>query len=101
MGRNFPSSTDLVRQLISDLKPFADLLPPQDRLIFRQFTELALNNRFAIANAASLMPLEATILILLLEEHKRSQHLYDELRLELDHLKQALQRLDPSQDGSP
>ena len=47
------------------------------------------------------MPLEATILILLLEEHKRSQHLYDELRLELDRLKQALQRLDPSQDGSP
>ena len=102
MGRNFPSSTDLVHQVIADLKPFADMLPPQDRLVFRQFSELALNHRFAIANAASLMPLEATLLILLLEEHKRSQRLYDELRAELHRLKQALQRLDPSgQDGSP
>src|SRR5512144_687305 len=101
MGRNFPSSTDLVHKVIADLKPFADMLPPQDRIIFRQFTELALNNRFAIANAASLMPLEATLLILLLEEHKRSQHLYDELRAEILRLRQALQRLDPSQQDGP
>ncbi len=101
MGRNFLSSTELVHQVIADLKPFADMLPPQDRLIFRQFSELALNNRAAIANAASLMPLEATILILLLEEHKRTQRLYDELRLELDRLKKAAERLNPSQDGSP
>jgi len=101
MGRNFPSSTELVRQVIADLKPFADMLTPQDRLIFRQFSELALNNRAAIANAASLMPLEATLLIILLEEHKHTQRLYDELRAELDRLKKAARRLDPSQDDSP
>ncbi len=101
MGRNFLSSTELVHQVIADLKPFADMLPPQDRLIFRQFSELALNHRAAIANAASLLPLEATLLILLLEEHKHTQRLYDELRAELERLKKAVQRLDPSQDGSP
>ncbi len=101
MGRNFLSSTELVHQVIADLKPFADMLPPQDRIVFRQFSELALNNRAAIANAASLMPLEATLLILLLEEHKHAQRLYDELRSELDRLKKAVQGLDPTRDSSP
>jgi hypothetical protein len=101
MGRNFLSSTELVHQVIADLKPFADMLPPHDRIIFRQFSELALNHRAAIANAASLMPLEATLLILLLEEHKHTQRLYDELRLELARLRKLAERLDPTQDDSP
>ncbi len=101
MGRNFLSSTELVHQVIADLKPFADMLPPQDRIIFRQFSELALNHRAAIANAASLMPLEATLLILLLEEHKHTKRLYDELRAELDRLRKFAERLDPTQDASP
>ncbi|MGE5073392.1 MAG: hypothetical protein ACM3MF_08190 [Anaerolineae bacterium] len=94
MGRNFLSATELVHQVVADLKPFADMLPPQDRIIFHKFSEYALNNRAAIANAASLMPLEATLLILLLEEHKRSQRLYDELRAEIDALKKVTAQLE-------
>lgn len=93
MGRNFLSSTELVHQVIADLRPFAEMLPPQDRLIFNKFAEYALNNRAAIANATSLLPLEATLLILLLEEHKRNQRLYDELRAEIERLKGATQQL--------
>ncbi len=102
MGRNFLSSTQAVQQVIADLKPFTEMLPPQDRLVFDRFYEYALNNRAAIANAASLLPLEATLLILLLEEHKRTQRLYSELRLEIDRLKKAADRPDesPSLDGS-
>ena len=70
MGRNFLSATELVHQVISDLKPFTDMLSHQDRLIFNKFYEAVLNNRAAIANAASLLPLEATLLLLLLKEHK-------------------------------
>ncbi len=101
MGRNFLSSTQAVQQVIADLKPFTEMLPPQDRLVFDRFYEYALNNRAAIANAASLLPLEATLLILLLEEHKRTQRLYNELRLEIDRLKKATDRPDesPSLDG--
>jgi hypothetical protein len=101
MGRNFPSSTDLVHQVISDLQPLADLLPAQDRLIFREFTDLALNRRYLIANVASLTPLEVTLFVVLLEEHKRNQRLYGELRAELSRLKQAIQRSASSTDGSP
>ena len=104
MGRNFLSATDMVHQVIADLKPFADMLPPQDRLIFNKFTEYALNNRAAIANAASLLPFEATLLILLLEEHKLNQHLYEELRAEIERLKKAAQRLEglaQAKDDSP
>jgi hypothetical protein len=90
MGRNFLSSTELVHQMIADLKPFSDMLPPQDRIIFSKFSEYALNNRAAIANAASLLPLEATLLLLLLEEHKHAQRLYIELRLEIDCLKKSI-----------
>lgn len=89
MGRNFLSATELVHQVIADLKPFADMLPPQDRVVFNKFAEYALNSRAAIANATSLLPLEATLLILLLEEHKRNQRLYDELRAEIERLKKA------------
>ncbi len=101
MGRNFLSSTQAVQQVIADLKPFTEMLPPQDRLVFDRFYEYALNNRAAIANAASLLPLEATLLILLLEEHKRTQRLYSELRLEIDRLKKAASQLEepPSLDG--
>ncbi len=93
MGRNFLSATEMVHQVIADLKPFTEMLPLQDRLIFDKFTEYVLNNRAAIANATSLLPLEAALLILLLEEHKRTQHLYNELCAEIDRLKGAAQVL--------
>ncbi len=104
MGRNFLSATEMVHQVIADLKPFADMLSPQDRLIFNKFAEYALNNRAAIANAASLLPFEATLLILLLEEHKVNQRLYGELHAEIERLKKAARRLEasaPSEDDSP
>ncbi len=94
MGRNFLSSTELVHQVIADLKSFTEMLPPQDRLIFNKFSEYALNNRAAIANAASVLPLEATLLVLLLEEHKRNRRLHEELRAEIQKLKQAVERLE-------
>lgn len=104
MGRNFLSATEMVHLVIADLKPLAEMLSPQDRLIFNRFTEYALNNRAAIANAASLLPFEATLLILLLEEHKMNQRLYRELRAEVERLKKAVQRLEalaPPEDNSP
>ncbi len=94
MGRNFLSATELVHQIIADLKPFTEMLPPHDRLIFNKFYETALNNRAAIANAASLLPLEAMLLILLLEERKRNQRAYDELHAEIEKLKRGREQLE-------
>lgn len=94
MGRNFPSATELVHQVIADLKSFTEMLPPQDRLVFNKFYEYALNNRAAIANATSLLPLEAMLLILLLEERKRNQRLYDELQAKIARLQKAVGQLE-------
>ncbi len=93
MGRNFPSATQLVHEVIGELKPFSEMLSPHDRWILNKFYEYALNNRAAIANAASLMPLEATLLIILLEERKRTNHALNELQAEIEELKKGRKRL--------
>lgn len=95
MGRNFPSATQLVHEMIGELKPFGEMLPPQDRWILHRFYEYALNNRAAIANAASLMPMEATLLIILLEERKRTNHAIHELQAEIEKLRRNQKRLQP------
>jgi hypothetical protein len=104
MGRNFPSATQLVHEVIGELKPLSEMLPPHDRWILTKFYEYALNNRAAIANAASLMPLEATLLIILLEERKRTNHLLSELQAEIETLKKDRKQLEQEayeQDGGP
>ena len=93
MGRNFPSATQLVHEVIGELKPFSEMLPPHDRWILNRFYEYALNNRAAIANAASLMPMEATLLIILLEERKQTNRAITELQAEIEKLKQDHKRL--------
>ena len=94
MGRNFPSATQLVHEVIGELKPFSEMLSPHDRWILNKFYEYALNNRTAIANAASLMPLEATLLIILLEERKRTNRALDELQAEIEELKKDQKQLE-------
>ncbi len=101
MGRNLPSATQLVHEVIDELKPVAEMLPPHDRWVLNRFYEYALNNRTAIANAASLMPLEATLLIILLEERKRTSRVLDELQAEIEKLKQAQRRLGQPAEASP
>ena len=104
MGRNFPSATQLVHEVIGELKPLADMLPPHDRWILTRFYEYALNNRAAIANAASLMPLEATLLIIVLEERKRTNRVVSELQAEIERLKKDRKQLQPAmdeEDGAP
>ena len=98
MGRNFPSATQLVHEVIGELKPLADMLPPHDRWILTRFYEYALNNRAAIANAASLMPLEATLLIIVLEERKRTNRVVSELQAEIEKLKKDRKQLQQEAD---
>ena len=104
MGRNFPSATQLVHEVIGELKPLSEMLPPHDRWILTKFYEYALNNRAAIANAASLMPLEATLLIIVLEERKRTNRVISELQAEIEKLKKDRKQLEQEadeQDGGP
>jgi hypothetical protein len=102
MGRNFPSATQLVHEVIGELKPLSEMLPPQDRWILTKFYEYAMNNRTAIANATSLMPLEATLLIILLEERKRTNHAINELQAQIKKLRrERVLTEQPAQDDDP
>ncbi len=90
MGRNLPSASMLVYDLVTELIHVGEMLPPQDRYTLKQFADYALNNRAAIANAGSLQPLEVMLLLVLLEEHKRLEHINYELRIEIERLKADL-----------
>ena len=90
MGRNFPSATELVHQVIGELTHVGEMLPPQDRHILKQFADFALNHRAAIANATSFNPLEIMLLLVLLDEHKTLERINHELRTEIERLKADL-----------
>jgi hypothetical protein len=90
MGRNFPSATELVSQVNTELERFGEMLPLQDRIILKRWSELALNNRAALANSASLQPLEFMLLLILLEEHENMERINHKLRVEIERLKADL-----------
>ena len=90
MGRNFASATELARQLVAELNEVGVVLPLVERQILKEFTEFTLNNRAAIANAASLNPLEIMLVLVLVDEHKKMERMNYELRTEIERLKADL-----------
>ena len=93
MGRNLLSTTGLAQKIVSDLKPLSEMLPPNERRIVEHFFEAILQQRVAIANATDLMPLEAALVILLMEERKTNRHEQDELLAELQELRHEIEEL--------
>jgi hypothetical protein len=90
MGRTLPSTTQLVFDLIAELKPFYETLRRSDQLILDQFFESALQHRAALGNAANLLPMEVMPFILLLEERKRNNHIITELYSQIEDLEKNL-----------
>ena len=93
MDRNILSDTELVHRVIADPEPFTNMLSSQDRSIFGKLSEYALNSQAATPDDGDLLPLETTLLILLLEEHRWSQRIYSELCAEIERLKGVAQQL--------
>ena len=93
MGRTLPSVTQLVQQQIAELKPLADGLRRSDQLILNDLLDSVQQHRAAIANAASLLPLEAMLLLVQLEEHKQRDRLHNELSGQIESLRQEIEIL--------
>ncbi len=93
MGRNLPSTTGLVQKIIADLTPLSEMLSPSDRRLMEKFFDSILEQRVAIANATDLLPLEAALLILQLEERKRTSHELTRLYEQLQRIQQELDDL--------
>lgn len=96
MGRDLLSVTGLAHKLIGDLRPLAEMLAPSDRRIVEKFFDAILQERVAIAEATDLLPLEAALVILLVEEHKRNNHENVELYKQLQELRDEIERLKPA-----
>jgi hypothetical protein len=93
MGRTLPSVTQLVQQQIAELKPLTDGLRRSDQLILNDLLDSVQQHRAAIANAASLLPLEAMLLLVQLEERKRHSRLHNELSGQIESLRQEIEIL--------
>jgi hypothetical protein len=93
MGRTLPSVTSLVQQQIAELKPLADGLRRSDQLILNDLLDSVQQHRAAIANAASLLPLEVMLLLVQLEERKRGNRVHNELSTQIEKLRKEIEIL--------
>jgi len=97
MGRNTLSTTALAHKLIADLKPLSGMLPPNERRVVEKFFDIILQQRVAIAEATDLLPLEAALVVLLVEERRRNdsenEELYQKLHRQIQELKGEIEML--------
>ncbi len=97
MGRHTLSTTALAHKLIADLKPLSLMLPPNERRIVEKFFDVILQQRVAISEATDLLPLEAALVVLLVEERRRNdfenEEIYQELQRQIQELKCEIEML--------
>lgn len=99
MGRTLPSTTQIAFDLIAELKPFYGALRLSDQLILDKFFEAILQHRAAISNAASLLPMELMPFVIILEERKRINHLFEEVYVSIEEIEKKLKPLFPPSDS--
>ena len=93
MGRSLPPATQLILEQIAEMEPLYGALRRSDQLVLDQFFDSVQQHRAAIANAANLLPLEATFVLMLLEERKRHEHIHNELCNQLQQLQREIKLL--------
>ena len=101
MGRTLPSTTQLAFEQIAELKPFYEALLRADQLILDRFFESILQHRAAISHAANLLPMEVMPFVILLEEHKRNSHVYNELYVLIEEIQTKIKYLLPPDNNQP
>jgi hypothetical protein len=87
------SPTELAHKIIAELTPLADMLSPNDRRIIKKFCEYILQNRVSISNVTSLLPLEAALIVIQVEEHENNNYQFSDLRNQLQELKREIEEL--------
>jgi hypothetical protein len=93
MGRTLPSTTQLAFDLIAELKPLYGALRRTDQLILDKLFEAALQHRAALGNATRLLPMEVIPYLILLEEHKRDNRIYEEIYSRIEEIENKLMLL--------
>jgi hypothetical protein len=93
MGRTLPSATQIVFGICSDYEPLYYATPRADQLILDKFFEGVKQHRAAIDNAKSLLPAEMIPVVILLEERKRNNLVFNELYRLIEKLEKNIEEL--------
>ena|SRR5215211_6568797 len=101
MGRTLPSTTQLAFEQIAELKSFYETLRRPDQLILDKFFEAILQHRAAISNATNLLPMEVIPFVILLEERKRNNQVYNDIYHLIEQLEGKLKLLLPPHGDQP
>ncbi|HAQ37987.1 MAG TPA: hypothetical protein DCQ58_05710 [Saprospirales bacterium] len=76
--------TGLAHKLIAELKTIANLLTMNKQRIIKKFYDYILENRSPIAEATNLLPLEAALIVIQVEEHENIYYEINELHKRID-----------------
>ena len=93
------SPTALVFKLIGELTDLADYLAPDQRRIIKRFCDVLLNNRTAVSDSTTLLPLEAALFVIQVDEHQNTNYEISELHKRLDEVTKELRDLRNRLDG--
>ena len=93
------SPTALVHKLIHELMFLADMLYPHQQRIIKKFCDIILNNRSAVSDSTNLLPLEAALFVIQVEEHENTYYEVNELHKRIDRLTREIQELRNLLDG--
>ena len=85
--------TGLAHQLIAELTSLANLLSPNRRRIIKKFSDYILQYRSAISDATTLLPLEAALVVIQVEEHANTVYEISELHKRIDELERKIEKL--------
>ena len=87
------SPTTLVNKVVGELMALADYLDSNQQRIIKKFCDVLLNNRSAVADATNLLPLEAALVVIQVEEHENTNYEISELHKRIDKLGREIQEL--------
>ncbi len=81
----------MLQEQAAEIKSLKEALRRSDQVILNAMFDGIQQHRAAIANSASLLPLEAVLLLMLLEERKREDQIHAELQQEIQRLRRMVE----------
>jgi hypothetical protein len=85
--------TALAHKIVSELLFLASMLYPDEQRILKKFCDVILQNRAAVSDATHLLPLEAALVVIQVDEHKKNRHEFSELYNQLQTLRHEIGEL--------
>jgi len=91
MGRSIAPASKLIMDQIAELDQLYGALRRSDQVLLDDIFESVIQHQAAMANAASLLPLEALLVLMQLEERKKFKRALDELYREVEELRREVE----------